>query len=480
MELLIIAGFAALYAWYFMIVIGFPAFFPAGESELTRRFVQLACLGGLVVGSLGTLRRPESFEVKAYSRLKTVLWGVVSCGVPILVILDSLGIFIHPALAGVLGFASGLSAGYFFVGWENLSAYGRLRDTLSSVGIAMTTGCGLFALIFVGMTAVMQGVMTIIAVLFSAGAYYAVSIRRFPRKKERAKRQGADGDGTPDKPEDAIDENEMRHSFSLRLSVLFLIVNIPLGFALPVIYLVVGANFVFVLGACLMALIAFVVIAHKVEKDFSFIVLLRATVIVCTLALVAFAIVPDAALYCITVLFAAWFILRLAHCGTLIRLTSVQRQMYPAFLTARAKVPGYIGFVIGFGIALALLGAGPVAQSTAGLCIVALLVTASLVLLPFSTHYSKQLEAAPALIVNSSLSAEEAERAKCAKLAARYGLSPREEEVLFYIVKGRNARYIADKLVISESTAKSHIHNIYKKSGIHSQQKFIDMMDEAI
>lgn len=480
MELLIIAGFAALYAWYFMIVIGFPAFFPVEGPELTRRLIQLACLVGLVIGSFGTLRRPKSFEKQAYSRFKTVLWGLVSCSMPVLIILDAIGAYVHPVLAGTCGVASGLAAGYFFVGWENLSAYGRLRDTLSSVGIAMAAGCGLFALIFIGMTAVMQGAMTIVMVLFSTGAYYAVSIRRFPKNKAKAKKEISKGQEALKDPDFGIDEKSMRHSFNLRLSALFFIVNVPLGFALPIIYLVVGQSFVFVLCFCLAVLIVFVAGAHIVKKDISFIALLRSTVIVCTLTLIAFAVIPDVSLYCLAVLMATWFILRLAHCGTLIRLTSVQRQMYPAFLTARAKLPGYLGFVAGFGIALAFSGAGIAMLSTVGLGIVALLVTGSLVLLPFSANYSKQLEAVPALVVSSSMSGEGVERAKCAELAVRYNLSPREEEVLFYIVKGRNARYIADKLVISESTAKTHIHNIYKKSGIHSQQRFIGMMDEAM
>jgi DNA-binding NarL/FixJ family response regulator len=43
------------------------------------------------------------------------------------------------------------------------------------------------------------------------------------------------------------------------------------------------------------------------------------------------------------------------------------------------------------------------------------------------------------------------------------GLSPREEEVLELVAKGHTNRQIADTLVISESTVRTHLHNILDK-----------------
>ena len=42
-------------------------------------------------------------------------------------------------------------------------------------------------------------------------------------------------------------------------------------------------------------------------------------------------------------------------------------------------------------------------------------------------------------------------------------LSPREEEVLELVALGHTNREIADRLVISESTVRSHLHNILDK-----------------
>lgn len=60
----------------------------------------------------------------------------------------------------------------------------------------------------------------------------------------------------------------------------------------------------------------------------------------------------------------------------------------------------------------------------------------------------------------------------------RYGLSPREREILQILLKGRDAKYIMDTFYISQSTAKTHIYNIYRKFGIHSRQELLDFVED--
>ena len=68
---------------------------------------------------------------------------------------------------------------------------------------------------------------------------------------------------------------------------------------------------------------------------------------------------------------------------------------------------------------------------------------------------------------------------KCEAVANRYGLSSRQREVLTMLAKGRNAEYITEKLVISSHTAKAHIYNIYQKTGVHSRQELMDLVESA-
>jgi DNA-binding NarL/FixJ family response regulator len=48
-------------------------------------------------------------------------------------------------------------------------------------------------------------------------------------------------------------------------------------------------------------------------------------------------------------------------------------------------------------------------------------------------------------------------------------LSEREIEVLRLVVVGLSNQEIAERLVISEGTAKTHIHNVYGKLGVHNR-----------
>jgi DNA-binding NarL/FixJ family response regulator len=48
-------------------------------------------------------------------------------------------------------------------------------------------------------------------------------------------------------------------------------------------------------------------------------------------------------------------------------------------------------------------------------------------------------------------------------------LTPREREMVDWVVCGLHNREIADKLAISEGTVKSHLHHIYKKLQVSSR-----------
>lgn len=61
----------------------------------------------------------------------------------------------------------------------------------------------------------------------------------------------------------------------------------------------------------------------------------------------------------------------------------------------------------------------------------------------------------------------------CDELAHQYDLTSRECDVLKLLAQGFNAAKIAEALVVSRSTAKSHIAKIYQKLSVHSQQELL-------
>lgn len=64
----------------------------------------------------------------------------------------------------------------------------------------------------------------------------------------------------------------------------------------------------------------------------------------------------------------------------------------------------------------------------------------------------------------------------CRGLASKWGLTPREAEILAFIALGRSAKYIAEELGISYNTARTHIRHVYEKLNIHSKQELIDLV----
>ena len=65
---------------------------------------------------------------------------------------------------------------------------------------------------------------------------------------------------------------------------------------------------------------------------------------------------------------------------------------------------------------------------------------------------------------------------RCARVAVEHCLTPRESEVLGLLAQGRNTAYIQEAFALSRNTVKIHVHHIYIKLDVHSQQELIDLI----
>ena len=74
---------------------------------------------------------------------------------------------------------------------------------------------------------------------------------------------------------------------------------------------------------------------------------------------------------------------------------------------------------------------------------------------------------------------EEALAARCADLAARFDLTPREAEVFEMLARGRNREHIEGALGVSRNTVKAHVKHVYAKLDIHSHQELIDLFEQG-
>ena len=69
--------------------------------------------------------------------------------------------------------------------------------------------------------------------------------------------------------------------------------------------------------------------------------------------------------------------------------------------------------------------------------------------------------------------------ARLAAVAEPAGLTSREQEILGLYAQGRSAVYIAEKLVLSNYTVKTHIRRAYAKLDVHSRQDLLDLLQGA-
>lgn len=95
------------------------------------------------------------------------------------------------------------------------------------------------------------------------------------------------------------------------------------------------------------------------------------------------------------------------------------------------------------------------------------------------SHLTKQSEAALRLSAMQVSGAPPIEPVDYSALAAeKFGLSEREAEVLALLSVGFGAEAVSDKLVISYHTARTHVRNIYKKMGVHSQRELLEYFED--
>ena len=68
----------------------------------------------------------------------------------------------------------------------------------------------------------------------------------------------------------------------------------------------------------------------------------------------------------------------------------------------------------------------------------------------------------------------------CEGLAAEGGLSPREAEVLVLMASGCTRGDIAQRLVISNETVKTHMRHVYRKLGVGSREELMERVERGI
>jgi DNA-binding CsgD family transcriptional regulator len=67
---------------------------------------------------------------------------------------------------------------------------------------------------------------------------------------------------------------------------------------------------------------------------------------------------------------------------------------------------------------------------------------------------------------------------QCALIAQHYRLTTREAEVMEFIARGNSVAHIAETLVVSENTIRTHSKRLYVKLNIHKRQGLLTLLEE--
>lgn len=171
-------------------------------------------------------------------------------------------------------------------------------------------------------------------------------------------------------------------------------------------------------------------------------------------------------------------------------------RLHPVKRFAMRQAPSWLGFFLGALLAYVLVFA--LKLEGLSFCFV-MAVFAIVVVVSFSVYGGDESEMRARLddlldvagkgVVEAVAKAENGEQLvgypaldlqqRCDRVSERYALTPRETEVLALLARGRNAEYISGALTVSPATVKSHIYHIYRKLGINSQQRLMDIVDEC-
>lgn len=93
----------------------------------------------------------------------------------------------------------------------------------------------------------------------------------------------------------------------------------------------------------------------------------------------------------------------------------------------------------------------------------------------FRGRWGVSFKGGPSLEERAVLRQEDID-ARCHDLAASFGLTERETQVLLLLARGKTAGQVERELVISKDTVKTHVKHIYRKTNIHSRSELMDLV----
>ena len=111
----------------------------------------------------------------------------------------------------------------------------------------------------------------------------------------------------------------------------------------------------------------------------------------------------------------------------------------------------------------------------------AILVVLALTTIAFCYQLSRVVDTKEAarVVDNAIALNEQRNEPVLEKIAADFGLTAREADVMRLLAKGYSRSSICEELCISEGTVRTHVMHIYKKMDIHSRDELLDLVERT-
>ncbi len=464
MQLTIICGFSLYYAWYLISFFGFFMFAPERIDFIALHTGQVVFFLGSIAVTLALLfwfRKADSVAV-GHNRLLHLISLLLALPLPLLITVSEVtGVLVALWAFYIACFLCGCSIGFGFMLWEDLATHGYLNRGVLAHGTIFCAG----GVIFLATTFLLDnaGASAISILLLCASTALLAFIT--PRC-----------DLLEDKPVKPV---QAYFRAAWHVDLVIIVISVIFGYAFMLLYHLSNSLLLGTMAVAVFVDLAFSVLFGRGKWiQFAGWARVCGAFVSCALILLVFPVGPlaNVALFVIIVF---WFMFRTMNGGSLTDLAN-HCDYSMLYSSLRGKLPANIGFTIGLAVGVAGISSNdtPVFEMYIPLAIVAVFILTALFFLPFDAESKTPGYKTLALVdMHEPRDANLSET--CKAVTERYKLSPRESEVLTYLVRGRNAKHIAEKLFISESTTKTHISNIYRKLGIHSQQELLDLLERA-
>ena len=480
-----IAGTSCFFGWMLITLFSIYGQRPAIDAP-SRAALCLLFLGGVALGT-ALIRR---IALKRLTRLDVqyAWWILGSAIVGVLPALFSLAEpLIHLPLFvwGLSASAAGCASAFFLLSWNDMQDRLKLGIYMQNLSVAICLGNLLFVF---GYFLLLPGTIGSLAFILLAASAAALGCLKKPslqitcNDKEGFAQTEDETEGLPEKTNPALGGKE-KPKLDTRIRALFILFGIAFGIAWSLIVLYCPE---WIWGALLSSAVAatiLIFITHRISviHDRYVTILIRASVVVLGLCflMAAFSSSPLSYLALLTVC-VFWQLFLIVDFSLLMRHVSKHhlralRHMATGFLSSSTGI--FAGF--GIGVLSATVAGELSATAILSVAVTAALVIAGMALFPFDNRTSPESSSA-----KTASNASENERnapswaSACSSLAADFGLSQREEEILLLLARGRSNKAIAKALFISENTAKTHVYNMYRKLEVHSRQEVLDLLEK--